>query len=136
MKHEQTIYGQPPSKSNQYKIITIAGHSSLGKTPALEQYEKAFFLQCGKYRDRMISNFFRLDADVYFSSNQPDLDNSLKSLLDCLQMCKAIKNDRQCVEIHARKFIDKNNPRIEFTITEVNGVETKDSRQPSLFDHD
>jgi Holliday junction resolvase RusA-like endonuclease len=39
-------------------------------------------------------------------------------LLDCLQQCNAIKNDRQCVEIHARKFVDKVKPRVEFTITE------------------
>jgi len=126
--------GQIPSKSNCYKIITICGHSSLGKTAALKAYEKSFFLQCGAYRDRKISNFFRLDVDVYFQSNHPDLDNSLKGLLDCLQTVGAIKNDRLCTEIHARKFVDKNKPRIEFTITEVNGVEVRDSRLPTLFD--
>jgi Holliday junction resolvase RusA-like endonuclease len=50
---------------------------------------------------------------------RPDLDNGMKILLDCLQGCKAIQNDRQCVEIHARKLIDKNNPRVEFVIEEV-----------------
>lgn len=134
MKHEQVILGQPPSKSNCYKVITIGGHGSLGKTSALYAYEKAFALQCGAYRDRMIEGFFKLDIDVYFQSNQPDLDNAMKVVLDCLQNCKAIKNDRQCTEIHARKFIDKNNPRIEFTLTEVYGVEKKDSKAPSLFD--
>ena len=61
---------------------------------------------------------------MYFQSNQPDLDNSLKGLLDCLQTCKAIANDRYCVKIVANKFIDKQNPRIEFTIVEV-GKEAK-----------
>lgn len=134
MKHEQVIYGQIPSKSNCYKIVTLCGHGSLAKTAALKEYEKKFYLQCGAYRDRNIGCFFKLDVDVFFQSNQPDLDNSLKCLLDCLQGCKAIKNDRLCTEIHARKFIDKNNPRIEFTIVEVNGVERKDSKAPSLFD--
>ena len=27
--------------------------------------------------------------------------------------------DRQCTEIHAYKFVDKNNPRVEITITEI-----------------
>jgi Holliday junction resolvase RusA-like endonuclease len=40
-------------------------------------------------------------------------------LLDCLQQCKAIKNDRYCVEIHGRKLINKADPRIEFTIEEI-----------------
>lgn len=121
MKHEAVVYGSVPSKSNCYKIITIAGHSSLAKTKAMKEFEQRFYLQCG-YRNRNIKGFFELYADVYFQSNQPDLDNSLKGLLDCLQGCKAIKNDRNCVKIVANKFIDKQNPRIEFTLVEVNKV--------------
>lgn len=119
MKHEQIIYAQPPSKANQYRIIKINGHDSLGKTSAMKKYEHDFYLQCGAYRNKNIKGFFELYVDVYFGSNLPDLDNSLKVILDCLQGCKAIKNDRNCVKIVANKFIDKKNPRIEFTIVEV-----------------
>ena len=133
MKHECTIYGQIPSKSNSYRIITIGGHASLGKTPAMKEFEKKFYLQCG-YRNKNIQGFFELYIDVYFQSNQPDLDNALKGALDCLQACKAIKNDRNCVKIVANKFIDKNNPRLEFTLVEVNGIESRDSKRPELFD--
>lgn len=133
MKHEQVILGNAPSKANQYKIITLGGHGSLAKTQALKEYEQKFYLQCGAYRNKNIQGFFELYVDVYFHSNQPDLDNSLKCLLDCLQTCKAIKNDRNCVKIVANKFIDKVNPRIEFTIVEVNGVQEKNSKQPELF---
>lgn len=125
MKHEQVILGNAPSKANQYKIITLGGHGSLAKTSALKEYEKKFYLQCGAYRNKNIQGFFELYVDVYFHSNQPDLDNSLKCLLDCLQTCKAIKNDRNCVKIVANKFIDKNNPRVEFTIVEVNKEDVK-----------
>lgn len=125
MKHEQVILGNAPSKANQYKIITLGGHGSLAKTKALKEYEQKFYLQCGAYRNKNIQGFFELYVDVYFHSNQPDLDNSLKCLLDCLQTCKAIKNDRNCVKIVANKFIDKNNPRIEFTIVEVNKEDVK-----------
>lgn len=134
MKHEQVILGQPPSKANTYRIITINGHGSLAKTQALKSYEEKFFLQCGAYRNKNIQGFFELYVDVYFHSNQSDLDNILKETLDCLQSCKAIKNDRNCVKIVANKFIDKNNPRIEFTIVEVGGIEEKNSKQPNLFD--
>jgi Holliday junction resolvase RusA-like endonuclease len=123
MKHEQVIYSQPPSKANQYKIITVVTngkkHGSLSKTDAMHKYEHDFYLQCGAYRNKNISGFFELYVDVYFHSNQPDLDNSLKVILDCLQGCKAIKNDRNCVKIVANKFVDRNTPRIEFTIVEV-----------------
>lgn len=138
MKHAQTIYGQAPSKANTYKIITITTngkkHGSLSKTDALKKYEHDFYLQCGAYRNKNINGFFELYVDVYFHSNQPDLDNSLKVILDCLQTCKAIKNDRNCVKIVSNKFIDKNNPRIEFTLVEVGGIQEKDSNQPDLFD--
>lgn len=134
MKHEQVILGSVPSKSNQYKIITIAGHASLGKTKTMKEFEKKFYLQCGAYRNKNIQGFFELYVDVYFQSNQPDLDNSLKGLLDCLQTVNAIKNDRNCVKIVANKYIDKMNPRIEFTLKEVGGIEVKNSNEPSLFD--
>lgn len=112
---KQIIYGQPPSKSNAYRIITIRGHGSLAKTAATKKYEESFFMQCG-LRNANIDKRFKLDMDVYFSSDRPDLDNSAKVVLDMLQSCKVIKNDRLCAEIHARKLIDKENPRIEFTL--------------------
>ena len=125
MKHEVVIYGSVPSKSNSYKIITIGGHASLAKTSTMKEFEKNFYLQCGAYRNRNISGYFELYIDVYFQSNEPDLDNSLKGLRDGLQGCKAIKNDRNCVKIVANKFIDKQNPRIEFTLVEVNKEDVK-----------
>ena len=132
MRHEAVIYGNTPSKSNQYRIVTLGGHGSLAKTKAMKEYEEKFYLQCC-YRNRNIQGFFEIYVDVYFHSNQPDVDNALKVILDCLQSCKAIKNDRNCVKIVANKFIDKNNPRIEFTLKDVAGVAEKDSRQPDLF---
>lgn len=119
MAEKQVIIGSVPSKANSYRVITIKGHGSLGKTTAMKKYEQSFFLQCGKYRDKMITDYFKLELDVYFPTMSHDLDNSLKIILDCLQSCKAIKNDNRCVDIHARKFIDKANPRIEFSIEPI-----------------
>lgn len=114
---KQIIYGAAPSKSNSYRIITIHGHGSLAKTQATKKYEEQFFMQCS-LRNANIDKRFKLTIDVYFNSDRPDLDNSAKVVLDCLQSCKAIKNDRLCAEIHARKFVDKVNPRVEFEIEE------------------
>lgn len=115
----QIIHGECPSKSNCYKITHIAGHASLGKTPKLNAYEKSFYLQCGVYRNKNIGGLFELHLKVFNGSNRSDLDNKLKIILDCLQSCKAIKNDRQCIKIVAEKFVDKISPRIEFKIVEV-----------------
>lgn len=114
----QTILGKIPSKSNCYKVITLSGHGSIAKQKVLKEYEKAFYMQCS-LRGASINGFFKLTVDVYHENMRPDLDNAFKILLDCLQSCKAIKNDRQCVEIHARKLVDKVRPRVEFLIEEV-----------------
>ena len=115
----QTILGQAPSKANSYKVIYVAGHAKLGKTPATKRYEDAFYIQVGPYKNLNIEGFFELHVRVYFTTMSHDLDNSLKVILDCLQTCKAIKNDNKCTRIVADKFIDKNNPRIEFRLVEV-----------------
>lgn len=114
----QEIAGKIPSKSNCYRVVSINGHSSLAKQKVLKEYEQSFYIQNG-LRDKNITGYFKLDVDVYYENMRPDLDNCLKILLDCLQANKTIKNDRNCTEIHARKLVDKNNPRICFTLTEV-----------------
>ena len=56
--------------------------------------------------------------DVYRSRKSGDLDNRLKVALDALKGV-AFEDDAQVVEIHARRFDDKNNGRIEITIETI-----------------
>lgn len=109
------VRGQVPSKSNLYRVVTIRGRGALAKTKALTAYEASFWRQCA-WRDAGVSRPFRLDVDVFFTSDRPDLDNALKAVLDCLQQCGAIRNDRLCAEIRARKFVDKADPRVEMRL--------------------
>ena len=113
---EATIHGNTPSKSNCYKIITLGSkerrYSSLGKTKVLKTYEDQFFIQ-------LPPKLRNLDIAGYYPSQRADLDNSLKIVLDCLQMTKTIRNDNKCVRIVANKALDKTNPRIEFKIIEL-----------------
>lgn len=55
--------------------------------------------------------------DVYRGAKRGDLDNKIKVILDALQGVSYI-NDSQIVEIHARRFDDKGNPRVEVEISE------------------
>ncbi len=118
-----TIPGQTPAKSNCYRIITRNGHGSLAKQSKLKEYEEAFFWRCslrGSKERPLISVPFRIAIKVFFRTKANDIDNSLKIVLDILQhRCHAIKNDNLCAEIFVRKFIDKDNPRIEFQIEEI-----------------
>ena len=116
---KQVILGSCPSKSNCYKIIKIGNIYSLGKTNTLKKYEKDFYIQCNVYRDANIEDYFELYMDVFYPNQRSDLDNSLKVVLDCLQKVKAIKNDNKCTKIMVRKFLDKDNPRVEFILKKV-----------------
>ena len=116
---KQVINGKVPSKSNSYRIIKIGRYCSLTKTFKQKKKKKSFYLQCDKYRNKMIQGLFELELNVYYENQRPDLDNCFKIVLDCLQGCMAIKNDRNCIKILAQKFIDKKEPRIEFIIKEV-----------------
>lgn len=109
---KQIILGVCPSKSNCYRI----GDHRLFKTLALTKYEELFFIQCDKYRNANIRGYFELHVDVFYPNQRADLDNALKIILDCLQRVKAIENDNKAVKIVAQKFLDKERPRIEFSL--------------------
>lgn len=114
---KQVIHGICPSKSNCYRVNQHT--KGLYKTKALTDYEKSFYLQCNIYRNKNIGEQFEIYLDVFYPSQRADLDNALKVVMDSLQHCKAIVNDRSCVKIVAQKYMDKANPRIEFEIKKI-----------------
>lgn len=117
----ETIYGQIIAKANHYQAVPGKfGAKRIIKDEKIRTYECSFAQQCKIYRNRGISSRFRLFVRVFHSSVRFDLDNSLKTLLDCLQMVGAITDDKLCFQIEAEKKIDKYHPRIEFAILEVN----------------
>ncbi len=54
-------------------------------------------------------------VDIYRPAKRGDLDNTLKVTIDSLQGI-IYENDSQIVEIHARLFDDKKNPRAVVTV--------------------
>lgn len=116
----EVIHGQIIAKANHYQAVSGKGGTRrIIKDEIIRAYERSFMEQCKTYRNRRISSRFRLFVRVFHSSRF-DLDNSLKTLLDCLQMVNAITDDKLCYQIEAEKHLDKYHPRIEFTILEVN----------------
>lgn len=115
------IYGHPPSKANSYKIRG----NSLGKAQKVTEYEEAFRLQVNAIRSigllpkETIEGEFYLELDVYYKDNRSDLDNSAKVILDCLQSNGVIKNDRNLTRLVMTKYVDKEHPRIEFTLIDA-----------------
>ena len=114
-----TILGNVPSKSNCYKVIRLGNKCGLGKQKQLLSYENSFKLQMLNYEYKLIETEFKFVIDVYYPSRRSDLDNSFKVTLDMLQKVGMIKNDNKCIEIQARKLLDKENPRIEFEVIPI-----------------
>ena len=117
----EVIHGQIIAKANHYQAVPGKGGTKrIIKDEKIRAYEKSFIQQCRTYKDKSITSRFRLFVRVFHSSVRFDLDNSLKTLLDCLQMVGAIEDDKLCFQIEAEKRIDKYHPRVEFAILEVN----------------
>jgi Holliday junction resolvase RusA-like endonuclease len=57
-----------------------------------------------------------VSVEFYRAQRSGDLDNRLKCLFDALQGV-VYANDSQIVEIHAKRFEDKERPRVEVEIT-------------------
>lgn len=112
------IYGHPPSKANSYKIRG----NSLGKAQKVTEYEEAFRLQVNAIRStgllpkETLEGEFHLELDIFYKDNRSDLDNSAKVILDCLQSNGVIRNDRNLTRLVMTKHVDKEHPRIEFTL--------------------
>lgn len=115
----ETIFGQVISKANNYQVGNDKnGERHIVKTHLLRAYERLFDQQCTIYRDKKINGRFTLFVVVYESSVRYDLDNALKTILDCLQYVRAIKDDNLCAMIVAKKKIDRARPRVVFAIVE------------------
>lgn len=121
----ETIYGQVVSKANSYMTVPdSAGGRRIIKNEQIRAYERSFLDQCRIYRGKGISRPLRLHVTVFESSNAYDIDNALKTILDCLQYAGAITNDNLCIGISATKKIDRRRPRVVYGIEET---------EPTLF---
>lgn len=60
----------------------------------------------------------KVEIDIYRARRSGDTDGFCKVLLDALQGC-AYEDDKQVIELHARRFDDKANPRVEVTVSEI-----------------
>ena len=117
----EIILGQVVAKANNYMAVPAKdGEKRIIKNDKVRSYEASFKAQCKVYKGRNIDKPFVLYIAVYFRDERADLDNSLKTILDCLQMCDAITDDNLCYKIVAEKRIDTKQPRVQFGIIEYN----------------
>ena len=73
---------------------------------------------------RPIAGPVSVAVDVYRPAKRGDLDNSMKVLLDALKGV-AFEDDQQVCELHARRFDDKDKPRVEVLVTPHEGEKAR-----------
>ena len=114
-----TALGEPASKANSRKMVTIRGRPALIKSQKARDYVKQFELQCPQLEVPTTADV-QVEMMIYYASRRPDLDESL--ILDCMQ-CRIYKNDRQVKQKFIYWGLDRENPR---TIIRVRSCDVKD----------
>jgi len=114
-----TALGEPASKANSRKMVTIRGRPALIKSQKARDYVKQFELQCPQLEVPTTEDV-QVEMMIYYASRRPDVDESL--ILDCMQ-CRIYKNDRQVKQKFIYWGLDRENPR---TIIRVRSCDVKD----------
>lgn len=136
---EFTIFGEPASKANSRKIVTIRGRSSIIKSEEARNFEKHALRQIPPKARVRLACPVRVTLRIFYASERPDLDESV--VLDVLQsrfdkvkipgqeeLAKVLiqagvyENDRQVREKHVFHGIDKAMPRVEIRVEPLHQV--------------
>lgn len=121
-----TIYGEPASKSNSRRLVSIKGRPAFIKSAKAIKYLKLFGEQCPDL-DEKFEGDVRVDMIVYYASRRPDLDESV--ILDAMQG-KVYSNDRQVKEKHLWWGLDRENPRAVIRVSSVEGGDCPEYLRP------
>jgi Holliday junction resolvase RusA-like endonuclease len=108
----QVVYGEPASKANSRKFVTIGGRPRIIKSEKALSYADAFKQQA-RPLNPLIEGDVRVSMKIWYASRRPDLDESL--ILDLMQGVFYL-NDRQVKEKHIYWGLDKKNPRTEIVV--------------------
>jgi Holliday junction resolvase RusA-like endonuclease len=109
------LHGEPASKANSRRLVTIRGQARLIKSQKALDYVAAVKRTYPPLVP-LLEGDLRMTADVYYASRRPDLDVSL--ILDALQDI-VYRNDRQVREMHLYHRLDRANPRAEIPLEEL-----------------
>ena len=116
-KWSGTILGEPASKANSRRIVRFGSKLRVIKSAKGLEYVEAVVRQVPELPpQQQLLEPIRLTAHIYYASRRPDLDPSL--ILDALQG-RIYRNDRAVREMHLFHHLDRENPRAELTLEEI-----------------
>lgn len=114
--YSATVLGELASKNNSRRAIFSKGKPRFIKSAKALGFEEMFLAQVRKPA-KPYEGYVALTAVVYYKNWMPDLDETL--LADLIQKAGIIGNDRQIVEKHLFRGIDKVSPRVEFEVVAI-----------------
>jgi len=117
--YQGRIYGKCASKANSRQLIFFSGKPKSIKSKDALQFVKDIKKQIGK--KLFLEGDLKATFNIYYPSKRNDLDESL--VMDGLEGL-LYKNDRQIKKKIVEKFWDKEKPRVEFEIEEINWNES------------
>jgi len=113
------IFGEPASKANSRKLVTLRGRPAFIKSSKANDYVKSFTDQCAKQAAALgmvpTDKDVRVELMVHYASRRPDLDESV--ILDAMQGIVYL-NDRQVKQRMAYWGLDRTLPRTVIRVTE------------------
>ncbi len=101
------IIGEPASKANSRRLVSIKGRMVPIKSKKALAYSKDFNNQC-PVLENLYEGDLAIAMKIFYQSKKPDLDESL--VLDLLQG-KVYKNDRAVKMKHIEWGLDREYPR-------------------------
>ena len=110
-----TILGEPASKANSRRLVSMRGKPRFIKSKKALAYSEAFLLQCPVKKDLFSEDVF-VAIKIYYASRRPDLDPSL--ILDLLQD-RFYTNDRLVKGQYLEWGLSKNNPISLIVVTKL-----------------
>tara|TARA_R110001583_G_scaffold75153_1_gene207229 strand:+ start:1136 stop:1594 length:459 start_codon:yes stop_codon:yes gene_type:complete len=120
------IHGEPSSKANSRRLVTVNGSPRFIKSKKALSYSKEFDFQC-PVRKELFEEDLSIAIKIYYKTRRPDLDESL--ILDLLQG-KVFKNDRSVKVKYIEHGLDKENPR---SVIVISSLDKKDLVRNTLL---
>lgn len=127
MSLQFVIEGEPASKANSRKLVTLNGRPSVIKSQKARDYVKAALLQIPMTARQRLEGPVEVQLKIYYRSERPDLDESV--ILDVLQdqwakvkdrrllvQSGVYRNDRQVRRKVVEHAIDRQRPRTEVRV--------------------
>ena len=109
------IFGEPASKANSRKLVTLGGRPAFIKSQKARDYVTEFQRQCREQVKVMTDKDVRVELMIHYASRRPDLDESV--ILDAMQGIVYV-NDRQVKQRVAYWGLDRDAPRSVIRVVE------------------